>query len=312
MQEIRPNIYYEDRYTGVTLGALVLPRGIILLDAPLRAEDSLAWNTSILSRSGKESDAGGKDACTDHMLVYLDAHPDRTIGARILETTGQIPFIVAHQDTARGFESRPTIFKGQNPDTGAEWEACDDVVSTRWALPDLTFSHSLCLYWDRATNGRKSNASGVYPQQVVLEHHHGSAEGAIWVHLPYEKVLYVGDAVLPNQPPFLENASIPNWLQSLNELLQKIQQGYVIISGRGGPVTETHIRSQAKYLERIQQLLVGFSKKSSAALDVDSLLPDLMDRLEFPKERRSLYTLRMRSGLLHYYERHFQGGANTA
>jgi cyclase len=312
MQEIRPNIFYEDRYAGVTLGALILPRGIILLDAPLRAEDSLAWNTSILSRSGKDTDSSGKEACSDHMLVYLDAHPDRTIGARILETTGQIPFIVAHHDTARGFENRPTIFKGQNADSGAEWEACDDVVSTRWALPDLTFFGSICLYWDRPTNGKKNNTANAFPTQVILEHHPGSAAGAIWVHLPQEKVLFVGDAVLTNQPPFLENANIPEWLRSLTELVDRAQQGYTIVSGRGGLVTEGHVRSQAKYLERIQQLLVGFSKKHTPQLDVDSFMPDLLDRLDFPSERKSLYTLRLRFGVQHYYQRHFHGEGGPA
>jgi hypothetical protein len=33
MQQIKQGIYYEDEYLGVTLGALVLPFGTILIDA---------------------------------------------------------------------------------------------------------------------------------------------------------------------------------------------------------------------------------------------------------------------------------------
>jgi len=306
MREIRPNIYYEDCYAGVTLGALILPRGIVLIDAPLRAEDCLAWNTAVLSQSNKDSEPGSKEMVTDHMLDYLDAHPDRTIGARVLETTGQIPFIIAHRDTARGFESRPTIFKGQNPDSGAEWETCDDIVSTRWALPDLTFSDSLNLYWERGANGKRNNASPLPTWQVILEHHAGSAAGATWVHIPQEKVIFVGDAVLVNQPPFLESAHIPQWLRSLEQLIARAKDGYTIISGRGGLVMEQEIRALSIYLERVHQILAGLAKKGAELKDVEQIVPEFLQRLEYPAGRKSLYEQRLRHGLHHYFMRHYR------
>ncbi len=39
MQQINRNIFFEDGYLGVTIGALVFPHGLILIDAPLRSED---------------------------------------------------------------------------------------------------------------------------------------------------------------------------------------------------------------------------------------------------------------------------------
>jgi hypothetical protein len=39
MQEIKPGIYYEETYPGATIGAILLSRGMIFIDAPLRPED---------------------------------------------------------------------------------------------------------------------------------------------------------------------------------------------------------------------------------------------------------------------------------
>ncbi len=309
MQEIGPNIFYEDQLTGVTLGALVLPRGVILIDAPLRAEDSHTWNATVLSHTGasQADDNGSKDLASDHVLVYLDAHPDRTIGARILETASQTPIIIAHRETARGFESRPTIFKGQNSDTGADWELCDDVVSTRWALPDLTFTDQLCLQWEQkggSRRGNPENGSAGRAWAVYLEYHPGPAAGAIWVHIPQAKTLFIGDAVLIGQAPFLESADIPRWLDTLDLLASEKFRGYSIVSGRGGLVTERDILTQKKYMERILKF-VSALEQGSTPPNIDKIVKDILSWLDFPPERRTLFEQRLRYGLQNYFLRHF-------
>ena len=40
MHKIEQGIYYENAYPGVTIGAVILPLGTVLIDAPLRAEDA--------------------------------------------------------------------------------------------------------------------------------------------------------------------------------------------------------------------------------------------------------------------------------
>jgi hypothetical protein len=132
MEEISRGIYYENTYSGVTLGAILLPQGTILLDAPLRAEEGRAWR-------GKLTNLG---ASPNRFLINLDAHPDRTLGARVMDST-----IIAHQKTAQVFRSRPSVFKGNNAESGSEWEAYDEAVGTRWAVPDLTFTKHMFIHW---------------------------------------------------------------------------------------------------------------------------------------------------------------------
>ena len=84
MQQIKPGIYFEDQHLGVTLGALVYSHGTVLIDAPLRPEDARSWRSGLLSQRGG----------IGRLLVLLDAHPDRSLGARSLEST-----ILVHQET---------------------------------------------------------------------------------------------------------------------------------------------------------------------------------------------------------------------
>lgn len=158
MHQIEPGIYYEDLYAGVTLGALILPHGTIMVDAPLRAEDARSWRSTLTNLS----------IGSNRVLINLDAHLDRTLGSRALDST-----IVAHQTTAQVFRNRPSVFKGHSADSGAEWEVSNDVFGTRWALPDITFSERLHFLWGGP--------------EVILEHHPGPTLGSIWVIIPDRK-----------------------------------------------------------------------------------------------------------------------------
>lgn len=120
MQEIAHGIYIENSYTGVTVGAINLSRGLLLVDAPPRPEDTRSWRAGLLNLGGG----------VERMLANLDAHPDRTLGVRALECT-----VVAHEKTAQVFRTRPTAFKSQDIETGAEWEQMAGLTSIRWSPP---------------------------------------------------------------------------------------------------------------------------------------------------------------------------------
>ncbi len=278
MHQLRKGIYYEDSYLGVTLGALVFPLGTILIDAPLRPEDGRAWRAALLNqRSGMI-----------RLLISLDAHLDRTLGARAMDCT-----IISHENTAQVFRNRPTIFKGQTSDSGAEWETYLEAIGTRWASPDITFTDRMSLHWGGP--------------EVVLEHHPGPSAGAIWVIIPAEKVMFVGDAITPNQPPFLANAELEPWLETL-ELIQKQYRGFTIVSGRGGPVEIEAVSAQARYLKSIARAIERIAKRNPPPDATERLIPGLLADLNFPKEQYEQYAQRLRAGLYQYYVRLYHPG----
>jgi glyoxylase-like metal-dependent hydrolase (beta-lactamase superfamily II) len=276
MQEIEQGIFIETSYPGVTLGAIILPQGTLLIDAPLRQEDARSWRAALVNQG----------SAANRMLVNLDAHPDRTLGARVLEAT-----IIAHQKTGQVFRNRPSIFKGQNVESGSEWETYNEAVGTRWAIPDITFTTQILLHWG--------------PPDVVLEYHPGPSVGAIWVIIPDSKVAFVGDAVLHNQPPFLTNADIPAWLETLDEL-RKGYQDFTLVTGRGGTVPNEAVRTQHQILKSILKGMERLAKRNASSEAVESLIPGVLTGLTFSKHLEDQYTQRLRHGLIQYYARQYR------
>ena len=277
MQSIATDIYIDTQYLGATLGVISLPHGLIQIDAPPSPEDCRAWRAALMNLgSGSE-----------RLLVNLDAHPDRTLGARAMDCT-----IVAQEKTAHVFRTRPTTFKAQGDETGSDWESNPGMGNIRWAPPEITYSHQMTIHW------------GDSP--VLLEHHPGPTAGAAWVILPEAKVVFVGDAVLKNQPPFLAGADLPVWIDTLKLLLSPAYRNWLVVSGRGGVVAVDVIRAQKDYLDQVQKKVEKLANKKSAPEAVENLITPLLRPFKISSSHLHKYTRRLRYGLHHYYTRHYR------
>ncbi|HXF84724.1 MAG TPA: MBL fold metallo-hydrolase [Anaerolineales bacterium] len=277
MDAIAKNVYIEDRFPGVTVGVIVQPRGLIQIDAPPAPEDGRAWRGALMGMGNGH----------ERVLINLDSHPDRTLGVRAMDCT-----VIAHEKTARTFQNRPNTFKAQGDETGANWEAIPGLGSVRWAPPEISFSHQLILHWGESP--------------VILESHPGPTAGAIWVILPNEKVVFVGDAVMKGQPPFLAHADIPAWLEALEVLQSPTYKGFTIVSGRGGVVTPQAVRAQAELLKKILDKIEKLGKKRSTSPNAtDKLADQLLKEFKAPAAKQKQYAQRLRYGLRHYYARHY-------
>jgi glyoxylase-like metal-dependent hydrolase (beta-lactamase superfamily II) len=276
MQAIAKDIYIETHFLGVTLGVINTPHGLIQIDAPPSTEDGRTWRASMLSL----------DSGIERVLINLDAHADRTLGVRTMECT-----IIAHEKTAQIFRSRPNMFKAQSDDTGSDWEFLTGLGNIRWTPPEITFNQQMTIYWGESP--------------VILEYHPGPNAGASWVIVPDARVVFVGDAVVPNQPPFLANADIAAWLESLKELLSPAFRGYTILSGRAAVVTVDDVRHQIKFLKKVDARLEKLAVKKQVPEVTESWISTLLGEFEFPAEHKLQYTNRLRYGLTHYFARHF-------
>lgn len=275
MQQIKPSIYYEDAYLGVTLGALVFSHGTIMIDAPLRQEDARSWRSTLINRRGG----------TSRLLISLDAHYDRTLGARAMEST-----TITHKLTAQVFHNRPTIFKGQSFESGAVWETYDEAIGTSWTTPDITFSQEMILHWGGP--------------EVILKHKPGPTAGSIWVIIPEEEVVFVGDAVMPNQPPFLSNSDLPAWVEVLDTLI-KSYRNYSIISGRDGLTTIQDVRAQRRILKKVIQRLERLEKRDAPPDETEKLVSSLLNDFTFSPQQSEQFAQRLSIGLYQYYIRNY-------
>ena len=274
MQELSNHVYIETSYAGVTLGAISWPHGLMLIDSPFRAEDIRLWRSALLNLSGG----------VDRMLVNLDAHFDRTLGVRSMECT-----VVGHDKMADIFHNRPVTFKAQGAETGSEWELHNSLGSIRWAPPEITFSDRLAIHWDESP--------------LILESHPGPASGALWAILPAEKILFLGDAVVSNQPPFLGWADLGAWINSLNLLLTPEYGDYLLVSGRGGLVAQQQVRDQQQFLRGVEEQINALAKKNASPEDAAALASGLLKQFVVPLGREAQYEQRLRYGLHHCFLR---------
>jgi len=277
MDAIAKNVYIEERFPGVTLGVIVQSRGLIQIDAPPAPEDGRAWRASLMGLGNGH----------ERVMINLDSHPDRTLGVRAMDCT-----IIAHERTAFAFQNRPNTFKAQGDETGANWEAIPGLGSVRWAPPEISFVSKMSLHWSDTP--------------VILESRPGPTEGAIWVVLPEEKVVFIGDAVVKGEPPFLAHANIPAWIESLEYLQGGDFKGYTVVSGRSGSVSPQAIRSQTDSLKKIYKKIETLGKKKSVAATItDKLADTVLKEFKSPVAKQQQYSQRLRFGLRNYYTRHY-------
>ena len=277
MKEISTNVFIESSFPGVTLGAARLPNGLLFIDAPIYAKDAQAWRSSVTRPA----------SISDRLLVLLDEHLDRTIGAKGMKCT-----TIAHEKTALNIGNRLSSSKPVGVKTGAIWENCDNLGSIHWLSPEITFTHSMFLNWD--------------DEPIALEHHSGPSKGATWVILPTQKVVFIGDAVTPNQPPFLATADIEAWLETINQLRAAKFHDHLLINGREGMTTQEEVKVQAAFLRRVQSGLEKLAQHNANPQETEHLAEEFVKEFNTRNTKeKDMYKSRLAWGLLQQYLIHY-------
>jgi glyoxylase-like metal-dependent hydrolase (beta-lactamase superfamily II) len=276
MQEISPHVFIETAYPGVTLGAIAWQHGLLLVDCPFRPEDVRSWRSALLNLGGG----------VDRLLVNLDSHYDRTLGARLMDCT-----VIGHERMVESLRNRPISTKSQGIETGAEWELTEGLGGIRWASPELTFTERMQVYWS--------------DQPLILESHPGPSPTAIWGIMPNDGIIFVGDMVTIKQPPFLAAADMDLWIESLKQLLENPYKNYLIVSGRGGLVTREDVKTQLAFLQDVQTRLAALAERKGSAEETDAIASKMLARFNVPADREAICSRRIRYGLRQYYLRKF-------
>jgi len=275
MEEIAPNVFLEDEFAGVILSAFRLDDHLLLIDAPFRHEDIRAWRLKLAEL----------DRDSERLLVIMDAHIDRTMGVRAMES-----IIVGHECAVEIIRGRPTSGRGQDLVTGAECEMYDLPSSIRWMLPSMTYTESLSIYLN--------------DNPIDLFHRPGAHVAASWLMYEAEKLLFVGDSVMANQPPFLAFSNLDIWLKELEELLSNQYKGFKIITSRNGVVRARTIEKWLQYLTRIKEIMGEVAAGSGQLADLLAAVPELLKKINFTRNLTELYENRLKWGLEVYYKQY--------
>ncbi len=277
MKQIAENIIIETEYTGVTLGAIIQHDRVVFIDAPLLPEHARLWR---IAATGRKK--------IPQQVILLDAHHDRTIGSRYLECT-----IIAQERTHWIYQHRPVTFKPISQNSGSVWETIRIQNGFRWIYPEIVFSQCLDLHQSEL--------------HIELQYHPGPSEGSSWVVVPARKVLFAGDTVVSGQVPFLHTAEIGPWLQALDELEQRYDEGYQIVGGRSGLVEKGEIRAMRDFLVRAQDCLTDYAACNDSDERIDSLIPrlDMDSYFKIRKDDKGRMIERLSYGLHQYFRRNY-------
>jgi cyclase len=274
MRKVISGIYYEDQYPGLTLGLIETGAGLLLIDAPPRVEDGREWLIT-LTELGKPE-----------YLALLDSHPDRTLGARIFDLRR-----IAQEETLQIIDGWSDTFKGGANPIGGESDQFKRISGVRKSTPEISFTNQLELF--------------LGSRVVQFWHQPGPTRGAMWVVLPKEKVVFIGDTVCLNEPPYLGEADLEAWLESLDVLRAEDMQGFRRISGRDGRIKRDDVHAMARFLRKIPVRLERLTSVENREAAAEKIARELLKDFAVGSPRAELALQRLKSGLMNLYSRRY-------
>lgn len=266
MRKYRTGVLVESRYPGVILGAVPSDDGMLLVDMPLRPDDGRDW-IGQLSITGQPK-----------YLALMDQHPDRALGMRAFD----LP-IVAQDGTLQAMRGWPDAFKGSAKPIGAEVDTLKRITGVHKAIPSISFSDELTL--------------NLGDREVLFLHRPGPTAGSMWVVLPAAKIAFIGDTVTVSEPPYVGNAEIEDWIESLEDLRKEPFSSYMLISGRDGSVDRDAVNNMARFIRKIPVRLKRLKKKGDPSEAAESVAKGLIKEYKLSNARYDLVLLRLKAGL---------------
>lgn len=270
MREIVRGVLIEDKYPGVIVGAIASEGVSLLVDCPIRVEDAREW-VSRLSDFGRP-----------RYVALLDAYPDRVLGARALDLPS-----IAHDETRLAMATWPDTFKGAAHPIGAEADRLKRITGVTKAVPEVTFSDELELY----LGGRL----------IEFWHRPGPMAGSMWVVFHDSGVAFIGDTVSVSEPPYLGEADIEAWLESLDDLREL--HGYKLITSHDGLIKASDVNAMGRFLRKIPVRLARMADRTQPFEAAPALASRLMQGMKVASSRREQAVFRLESGLVRLYRR---------
>lgn len=280
MQKLAHGIYAETSFKGVNVGAVVTKKeGTLCIDTPTHPADCRKWRLKLTQLSQEPI----------RFVIDTDHHQDRVLGNQWFEAP-----VIAHEKTAERLRAYPEVFRSGSSETGSDSELAEELAGVRIIPPQLMFGERLTLI------------KGGH--EIHLIHMPGSAPGAIWVHLPEEKIVFTGDSVVVNTAPFLGEADIEAWLESLATLRKPKFPADVIVPGRG-PITDKEgVKATMDFLKSARRKIVRLASRRSPG-DSAGVVPELLEFFSVSESNREHLTRRVKSGLDRLVE-NARGGNN--
>lgn len=274
MEEIASNVFIETEFPRVVVGIIKSDHGMVMVDSPFRLQDAQSWSAK-LRHSGMGMNS---------LHLLLDAHIDRMLMAHAMETD-----VIIHENACDIIRNRSASSRSQELELGPDWTHTELPTGTRFFIPRMTFSDEVLIHW------------GDNP--LVISHKSGSHLAGAWLICDAQKVVFVGDSVVIDQPPFLAKADLNRWIEDLNWLSSPHFEDYQIVSSRSGLIQHGSVRKMAELLMDINEQLDWLLKEATPMAGVPDICSQLMKKIDYDPNERDRYYHRLSRGVEHYLKR---------
>ncbi len=276
MKEIAPNIYVSTGYPYVNVGCVLGPQGAVALDVPTLPGDALDWRRRILEV------ADGPITYT----VLTDAHPHRLLCAGLLEA----PIVASKATYERAAEYTRGFWRAvirrllrYHPDEEITLRRVDPV------LPAILLSDTLALH--------KAGAD------VTIEKIEGAAPGSVWIDLREQGVLFLGDTLVVDRPPVIEETPDSRaWLDTLTALRRPRFADLTLVPGRGPLGDQSVTGPLSEYIRVARRRMRSLRRAGGPRERVTDYTEELLSLFPLANEERDRLRRRVRKGLRRVYD----------
>jgi cyclase len=242
IREIAPNIFVNTEFHGANVGFIVTGEGVILIDTPMLPNDARRWLKAIQKRTRQE-------------IIYIintDHHRGHVIGNQHFP----MATVIAHEFAWKNMKSYGdsfrtrllNLYRNRIPDAVEEWKRDLRIVE-----PEITFTDRTILY-----KGDK---------EIHLLPLGGHTQATTVIYMPEENLIFAGDLVVTDRPPFLSQGNTKRWLQALT-YLRKLRYD-ILIPGHGELTGKEATENMSEFLRVVRRKVrsayrAGLSKADTA------------------------------------------------
>jgi cyclase len=270
IREISPNVFIETEFHGANVAFIPTGEGVILIDTPMLPDQAREWLSEIQRR-------------TSERIIYIintDHHRAHVIGNQHFPTAT----VIAHEHAWKEMKSYGdsfrtrliNMYRDRIPEAVAEWKQHLNIIK-----PEITFTGRTVLF-----KGDK---------EIHLIPVGGHTPATSVVYMPNEKLLFTGDVVITDRPPFLSQGNTKEWLQALT-YLRKLRYD-VLIPGHGEPTGKEATENMSRYLRMVRRKVRSAYRSGLPKADAARSLSHLIRYWPIPPEEKPKADRRFKSGL---------------
>jgi cyclase len=252
------------------VAAIDTGEGVILIDTPMLPNDARAWRAEIEWRMKQE-------------IIYIintDHHRAHVIGNQYFPTAT----VIAHEHAWKEMKSYGdsfrtrliNMYRDRIPEAVEEWKQHLRIIK-----PEITFLGRTVIY-----KGDK---------EIHLIPLGGHTPATSVVFFPQERLLFTGDLVITDRPPFLSQGNTKEWLQALT-YLRKLRYD-VLIPGHGEPTGKEATERMSDYLRMVRRKVRSAYRSGLPKADTARSLSHLIRYWPIPPSEKPKADRRFKSGL---------------